>query len=89
VVFEEGTHMSAPIPESPYPGKPTADDLAGTPVCVEENGPMVHGRKSPSTTAITPAQGAPLADDLAGVPVCAEGFEDLTVRPQRPRPQAP
>jgi len=81
--------VSTPAPESPRPGKPTADDLAGIPVCVEENGPTIRGRKSPHTSPSPPAPGAPTADDLAGIPVTAEGPEDLTIRPRRSRPKQP
>jgi hypothetical protein len=81
--------VSTPAPESPRPGKPTADDLAGIPVSVEENGPAIRGRKAPHTPAPPPAQGAPTADDLAGIPLTAEGPEDLTRRPRRTRPKQP
>jgi hypothetical protein len=81
--------MSTPSSESPRPRKPTADDLAGIPVSVEENGPTIRGRKAPQTPPPPPAQGAPTADDLAGIPITAEGPEDLTRRPRRARPQQP
>ena len=84
--------MSTPIPDSNLHGKPTPDDLAGTPVTIEEDPPSNHVRGSgrakvsgPGPTSSAPD--LPTADDLAGIPVCAEGEEDLTVRPGRRRRQ--
>jgi hypothetical protein len=86
--------MSTPKPDPNRKKQPTADDLAGTPVCKEEDQPTmrvrgsggvrVRGRGAPA--APLPA-GPPTADDLAGIPVCAEGEEDLTVRPRERRRQ--
>jgi hypothetical protein len=38
--------MSTPLPGLPSPGKPTPDDLAGIPVCLEEDNPTIRTRKS-------------------------------------------
>jgi hypothetical protein len=38
--------MNTPVPGSPSPGKPTPDDLAGVPVCLEEDNPTIRTRKS-------------------------------------------
>jgi hypothetical protein len=83
--------MSTPKPDSPLHDKPTPDDLAGTPVCQEEDTPTLRVRGSRRTRGrgAPPAsspQSPPTADDLAGIPVSAEGEEDLTVRPRKPRP---
>jgi len=69
--------------------KPTADDLAGVPVCLEEDHPtLFSGKKSDrGPFVVAPLTRTPTADDLAGVPVCAEGEEDLTRRPRKPRKQ--
>jgi hypothetical protein len=92
--------MSTPKPHAPRHDQPTPDDLAGVPVCQEEDqppirvrksrGPKVRGRGSKRSRGATPAPappGPPTADDLAGIPVLAEGEEDLTIRPWKPRPQ--
>jgi hypothetical protein len=85
--------MSSPKrdPESHNP--PTADDLAGVPVCREEGIDTidVRGSSSVQPRGIPPLPlppGPPTANDLAGVPVTAEGEEDLTVRPWKPRQKA-
>jgi hypothetical protein len=91
--------MNTPRPNSPLPGRPTADDLAGTPVCQEEANPTIRvrgsgGVKGPGRRGKRVRGGSPLASsplpttaDLAGIPVSAEGEEDLTVRPRTPPPQ--
>ncbi len=77
--------MNNPTPESHRNGKPTADDLAGIPVCLEEDQPTIRIRPPADTPLAGPAPKSPTADDLAGIPVTAEGPEDLTVRPRQPR----
>jgi hypothetical protein len=70
--------------------KPTADDLAGVPVCIEGDNPTLFSRKKSGRGpfVVPPLTRTPTADDLAGVPVCAEGEEDLTRRPRkRPKPE--
>ena len=78
--------MSNATPESHRNGKPTVDDLAGTPVCREEDDPAIRVSSVPRTGSTK--QNPPTADDLAGIPVAAEGKEDLTVRPRQRRPLA-
>jgi hypothetical protein len=81
--------MNPPRPDSRPPGTPTTDDLAGTPVCREEDHTLIRGRNGNSPGGAPPGpgpNGPPTADDLAGIPVSAEGEEDLTVRPRQPRP---
>ena len=89
--------MSTTTPDSHGHDKPTPDDLAGTPVCKEEDGPTirvrgargvgVRGRGGKRVRGAPPAppQAPPTADDLAGIPVSAEGDEDVKVRPPKPR----
>ena len=72
--------MSNSIPESHPNGMPTADDLAGTPACREEDAPTIRVRTRSDTRTPKPAQSPPTADELAGIPIAAEGKEDLTVR---------
>jgi hypothetical protein len=79
--------MSTPSSETPRPKKPTADDLAGIPVCLEEDHPTIRVREPSQIPPLQPAQSPPTADDLAGIPVCAEAEEDLTVRPRRVHPK--
>jgi hypothetical protein len=92
--------MSTPKADSRRLDKPTPDDLAGTPVCMEEDRPTirvlgargvrVRGRGGKSIRGAPLAQSSPTrptADDLAGISVSAEGEEDLTVRPRKPRRQ--
>jgi hypothetical protein len=81
--------MSTPSSESPRPEKPTADDLAGIPVCVEEDHPTIRVREPSQIPPFPFAQGPPTADDLAGIPVTVEGPEDLTRRPRRTPPKQP
>lgn len=88
--------MSTAKPGRPLQNKPVPDDLAGTPVCKEEDHPTIRvrgsrgvkvrkgGRKRVRGTAAAPSpQGPPTADDLAGIPVSAEGKESLTIRPRK------
>jgi hypothetical protein len=84
--------MSGPATPS---GQPTPDDLAGIPVCHEEDGPTRGarkrrgGRNGPGRTGDrTPPPappGLPTADDLAGIPVSADGEKNPTGRPRKPR----
>ena len=88
--------MSIPGSKSSGSDKPTPDDLAGIPVCVEEDHGTLRLRgvaapqanRAGSGTGEAPGAGngerVPTAADLAGIPVCAEGPEDLTVRPRKP-----
>jgi len=88
--------MSTRKSDSNQHDKPAADDLAGAPVCKEEDNPTVRvrgtrgvrdrgrGGKRVRGTAAAPPQAAPTADDLAGVPVYGEGHEDVHVRPREP-----
>jgi hypothetical protein len=75
---------------------PTAAELAGIPVCIEESPTMQvrtrRGAKARSRTSknVNPApaampKGPPTAADLAGIPVCVENEEDLTIRPRKKR----
>jgi len=90
--------MSTPIPEPTRSDKPTPDDLAGVPACIEEDQPtmQVRGSQAPrqtvrsrGSTGGTPGrrimERTPTADDLAGIPVCAEVDEDLTMPPRKPK----
>jgi hypothetical protein len=90
--------MSTPDAESRGANRPTPDELAGIPVCLEEDDPMVlvleprdvncgprAGLRLPAAAPLPPAGYRPTADDLAGIPVSAEGAEDLTVRPWKRR----
>jgi hypothetical protein len=90
--------MSTPTPDSPRHEQPTPDNLAGTPVCQEEDNPTIRvrgsrgakvrgrgGKKGRGTPPAPEPQPLPTADDLAGVPISAESAEDLTVRPRKPR----
>jgi hypothetical protein len=82
--------MNTPTPESPLHVKPKPDDLAGTPVCQEENNPTIHvrrGVRAGNALSTQPTPVPPTADDLAGIPVSAEGKEDLSIRPRQPRQQ--
>jgi hypothetical protein len=69
--------------------KPTHDELAGTPLSKEENGPTTRiagaRRVKSRAPALRDTRSAPSADDLAGTPVSAEGEEDATIR-RRPQP---
>ncbi len=87
--------MSTRIPESTRSDKPSPEDLAGVPACMEEDQPTVQmrGSRAPRAVRSRGSTGAaprsrimkrtPTADDLGGIPVCAEGDEDLTVRPRK------
>jgi hypothetical protein len=88
--------MSTPKPGPNLKKQPTADDLAGTPVCREEDQPTIRVRGSRGTRGrgrggkgvrgahpALPVQAPPTADDLAGIPVSAEGEEDVAVRPRK------
>ena len=83
--------MSAPKADQPLHDKPTPDDLAGTPVCKEEDNPTIRVRGSGGVPAggrgRKRVRGAtpPTADDLAGIPVSVDGEDDRTVRPRKPR----
>ena len=92
--------MNTPTPDSPLPGGPTPDDLAGIPVCHEEKSPPIptrgtrggkgRKRRSPHPRGPLPAQSSPnppTADDLAGTPVAGDGEEDVTLRSRKTRPQ--
>jgi hypothetical protein len=70
--------MSAPTPDRPDHNKPTPEDLAGIPVCLEE-GPTTRVEMSSGARVgggrdcggpPEPFQGPPTADDLAGTPAC-------------------
>jgi hypothetical protein len=87
--------MSTPRPRSPRNEHPTPDDLAGTPICLEDDqSPSGSGgsklpkavrtrgsTRGPSGHAIEAPP--PTADDLAGIPIIDEAAEDLTVRPSK------
>jgi hypothetical protein len=90
--------MSTPKPDANLKKEPTADDLAGTPVCKEEDQPTIRVRGSLGVKArgrggkrvrgappAPPVQAPPTADDLAGIPVSVEGEEDVKARPRKPR----
>ena len=90
--------MSAPRGKRSPGNEPTPDQLAGTPVCSEDERPVfphrggrtgkARGRKSKrGHGALTRPSigGIPNADDLAGIPITAEGEEDVTVRARQPR----
>jgi hypothetical protein len=88
--------MSKPVSNSPHFDDPTADDLAGVPLCLDEDQPSLRVRGSKPPEAIrtrgsvrgASAHGieahAPTDEDLAGIPIFAEGDEDLMVRPRKP-----
>jgi hypothetical protein len=72
--------------------RPTADDLAGVPACIEENDPTILLRsaqlsrtrdRAGEPSAPRTIERAPTPDDLAGIPVFAEEHEDLTIRPRK------
>jgi hypothetical protein len=79
--------MSRPTPNQPLHNNPTPDDLAGTPVCEEEDSTIRlgkshrartqgrRGKKGPGVP-LPPLEGPPTADDLAGTPVCSDDEED-------------
>jgi len=69
--------------------KPTADDLAGVPLCKEEAGKVRTDNAHGAHVAAPSAAHPPSADDLAGVPISVEGNEDLRVRPRNGRHLAP
>ena len=82
---------------TPKPDRPTPVELAGTPVCAEEDRPAIHERGSrgvkarprvgkgvPGDPPSPSSQTPPTADDLAGIAVSAEG-EERTVRLRKPR----
>jgi hypothetical protein len=87
--------MSTPRPRSPRNESPTPDDLAGTPICLEEDESPTRsagsilpkavrtrgniGGRSGHATEPPPTT----ADDLAGIPITDEAAEDLTVRPSK------
>jgi hypothetical protein len=88
--------MSTPVPDPHGHDKPAPDDLAGIPVCKEEDNPTIRARgargvrvrgrggKRVRGAPPAPSQAPPTADDLAGIPVSAEGDEDVKVRPRKP-----
>ena len=71
--------------QSRHQNKPTPDDLAGIPVCIEEQGPAISASalKTRRRGGKKVRGAPPTADDLAGIPVTAQGKEVLTVRPQK------
>src|SRR5262249_50772549 len=77
---------------------PTPDDLAGTPVCKEDDdsttrvrgarGAKARGRSGKRTRGAPPApvpQGPPTADELAGVPVSVEDEGPPRTGSRKPR----
>ena len=87
--------MSTPTPNQPLYTNPTPEDLAGTPVCIEEDSTTrvgrssavrVRGHKETSGPGVPPLrlEGRPTADDLAGTPVCGGDEEDPQALPQSP-----
>jgi hypothetical protein len=84
--------MNVPIPDQSGHHKPAPDDLAGTPVCKEEDNPTIHvgdvpggGGKKAHGSPTSPPQALPTPDDLAGIPVSAEGVEDVKLHSRKPR----
>ena len=89
--------MSTVTPNSPGHGRPTPDDLAGIPVCMDEEQPTkgvrersvkVRGRsgnKDRGEVVAPLPKGPPTANELAGIPVTADGEADLTVLPRKPK----
>jgi hypothetical protein len=89
--------MSTATPDSQGHEQPTPEDLAGIPVCKEEDNPTIRVRKSRGVrvrgyggkrvrgASPAPPQAPPTADDLAGTPASAEGEEDVKIRPRKPR----
>jgi hypothetical protein len=68
--------VNTPNPETPRPRKPSADDLAGIPVCLEEDHPTIRVRDASQLPPVQPPQRPPTADELAGIPVCVEEKEE-------------
>jgi hypothetical protein len=91
--------MSTTTPDSHGQDKPAPHDLAGTPVCKEEDNPTIRARRARGVRVRgrggkrargappAPPQPPPTADDLAGIPVSAEGDEEVKVRPRKPHRQ--
>jgi hypothetical protein len=89
--------MSNSMPAPRHQKKPTADELAGTPVCkAEENNPVrtrgtaaIKARgprgKQVADAPTPPTETRPTADELAGIPVSHEGEEEIGVRPRKSR----
>lgn len=70
--------------------KPTPDDLAGEPLCKEEeSGKGLSRTHRDRCEHGLPAAEVPGADDLAGIPISIEGNEDLSIRPRKARRPAP
>jgi len=74
--------MSTSQKSNGKPGPPTPDDLAGIPVCLDEEAGTQAKSAKPATSA-SHAKTTPTPDDLAGVMACPDGAEEITIRPRR------
>ena len=83
--------MSTSTSDSCPSEKPEPEDLAGIPVCKEEDGfaSRVGAARGSGASTVRPTSPdvpltLPTADDLAGIPVSVEGNEIVEARPRRP-----
>jgi hypothetical protein len=82
---------SQPENNNPPPKRPTPEDLAGIPVCVNTPVDYTIRPQRAATPNIKPRADKnqkPTTEDLAGIPACAE-VKGATFRPRKRPPEPP